>query len=341
MEHSGGCFHRSSIVLPYPTPQPLEVEVNDRQPSTLCCTITPFTASGQLDEPAAAALFARLGAAGVGVYVGSSSPGEGYALSLDETERLYAVAHGTLKGKVAVRAMGVEPHTAEDLHALIELAERTDLDAMQLYCLDAGHANKPTESELESYFRNLLERMNIPAVLSSHIYNGYVLPADLVGRLLEDYPGIIGVNVTNPDLSYVARIIDTVDGRADVHVGGPMQALTALALGAQGYLGTEANLAPQLCASVITGFQKGDLGQTFDAYGKVIRLFSANTWPGGSMRWLKAAMRVLGLPGWALRAPWHPLSDGDMPVVAQRLADLAFAAEEGLAPPQWPPPQSA
>jgi hypothetical protein len=56
------------------------------------------------------------------------------------------------------------------------------------------------------------------------------------------------------------------------------------------------------------------------------------------MRWLKASMRVLGLPGWSLRAPWHPLSDGDMPVVAQRLSDLAFATEEGLAPPQWPQP---
>ena len=310
--------------------------MSTRQPSTLCCTITPFTASGQLDEPAAAALFARLGAAGVGVYLGSSSPGEGYALSLAETERLYAVAHTELKGKVPVRAMGVEPHTAEDLHALIELAERTDLDAMQLYCLDAGHANKPTESELESYFRDLLERMKIPAVLSSHVYSGYVLPPDLVGRLLDDYPGIIGINVTNPDLAYVARIIDTVDGRADVHVGGPMQALTALSLGAQGYLGTEANLAPRLCASVITGYRNGDLGQTFAAYAKVIRLFSANTWPGGSMRWLKASMRVLGLAGWTLRAPWHPLTDADLGVVVDRLTNLAFSADEGLAPPQWP-----
>ena len=67
----------------------------------------------------------------------------------------------------------------------------------------------------------------------------------------------------------------------------------------------------------------------------MIRLFAANTWPGGSMRWLKASMRVLGLPGWHLRAPWHALTDAEMPLVVQRLTDLDFTSQEGLAPPRW------
>jgi 4-hydroxy-tetrahydrodipicolinate synthase len=115
-----------------------------------------------------------------------------------------------------------------------------------------------------------------------------------------------------------------------------MQALSALALGAQGFLGTEGNLAPQLCASIINGYATGDLAQASAAYGKVIRLFSLNTWPGGSMRWLKAAMRVLDLPGWTLRGPWRPIPDKDLPLVVARLAGLDFVASEGLAPPRLP-----
>ena len=56
----------------------------DRALSTLCCSITPFTANGALDVPALRAHFAHQAAAGVGVYVAGPSPGEGYALSLAE-----------------------------------------------------------------------------------------------------------------------------------------------------------------------------------------------------------------------------------------------------------------
>src|SRR5580693_778736 len=106
-----------------------------RRPSTFVCTITPFDEAGRLDEEAAALLYGRLADAGVGAYVGSSSPGEGYALTLDETERLYGVALAAVDGRAPVRAMGVEPHTPEQLEALIGLASNCGLDAMQLYCL--------------------------------------------------------------------------------------------------------------------------------------------------------------------------------------------------------------
>ena len=55
--------------------------------STFCCSVTPFAADGSLDVPALRAHFARLAAAGVGVYVAGSSPGEGYALSRSEVWR--------------------------------------------------------------------------------------------------------------------------------------------------------------------------------------------------------------------------------------------------------------
>ena len=298
-----------------------------REPSTFVCTVTPFDEAGRLDEEAATRLYRRLAEAGVGAYVGSSSPGEGYALSLDETERLYGVALAAADGRVPVRAMGIEPHTPEQLEALIHLAESCHLEAMQLYCLDAGHGNKPDPRELKRYFRGLLESMRLPAVLSSHVFNGYVVEAELIDRLLVDYPHIIGVNVTNPDIAYVTRIIDVVDGRADVHVGGPMQALAALALGAQGFLGTEGNLDPWACAALIEHYRAGRLAETFAAYSKIIHLFGMNVWPGGSMRWLKAAMKVLGLPGWHLRSPWLALDDDAHARIAVQLDALGVTGQ--------------
>ena len=65
-------------------------------------------------------------------------------------------------------------------------------------------------------------------VLSTHHSVGYHYPPARLGRgCSSEYPRVVGVNVTHPDLTYVAEVLDAVDGRADVHVGGPVHALGA------------------------------------------------------------------------------------------------------------------
>ena len=51
--------------------------------------------------------------------------------------------------------------------------------------------------------------MSIPAVLSTHFLLGYMIPLDLLERLLTDYPHIIGINVSTNDLGYLTRLTQT------------------------------------------------------------------------------------------------------------------------------------
>jgi len=298
--------------------------------STFACVVTTFDEQGAFDEKAMAEHLARIGEAGVGVYLGSSSPGEGYSLSLDETERLYAVGAETLKGVVPVRGMGVEPRSAAQKLELVRLAESVQLDAMQLYSLDLGHSNKPSEEELERYFGDVLERTSIPAVLSSHIAGGYVIPIPVLQRLFDRYPHILGVNVTNPDLKYLTRVLEVADGRAEVHVGGPMQALTVLAMGGNGFLSSEANLAPGLCQAVISAYRDGEMAKMLASYRQVIQLFAANRSTTGSARWTKAAMKALGRPGWTFRLPLLPLDDAEVAQVGGEIAAIGVPELSGV-----------
>ena len=302
-----------------------------KSPSTFTCTITPFAEDGTLDESAWRTHLDRLATAGMGVYVGSSSPGEGYTLSLEETETLYGITADVVRGRAPARAMGVETHTAAEYLRIVSIAEKVGLEAMQVYCVDSGHANKPTTPELELYFRTILDGSSIPCVLSSHIYNGYVLPFDLVDRLLTDYPErILGINVTNPDMTYVARLVDTIGGRCEVHCGGPMQALTMLALGGQGFLSTDGNIIPETCVGVVRAYAAGDIAASDAAYAQVLRFFSANLWPGGSMRYLKAIMRLLGMPGHTLRPPFLPLDPSADPQILDQLDGLNIPEVQAL-----------
>lgn len=301
-----------------------------RSLSTFVCAITPFDANGALDEAATTSLINRFGQAGIGTYVGGSSPGEGYALTLAETERLFVIAKDAMAGRAPVRAMGIEPRTVGELLDRLSIADAVGLDGAQIYSLDCGHGNRPTPTEMERYYRTVLETVTLPCVLSSHMAAGYLLPLDLISTLLNEYPHLIGVNCTTFDVGYLTRLLDVCRDRADVHVGGPMQALQALSLGAQGFLSADGNLAPELCASVIKHFAAGDTAALYASHRQLIGLFRINTW-GGSMRWLKAAMEVLGLEGHHLRSPYVSLDATAAESIRRQLTALDIP-ELGLHP---------
>src|SRR6185436_306459 len=156
-------------------------------------SITPFDAEGRLDEPALRAHLRRLGEAGVSVYVGGSGSGEGYALSFEERERVFAIAVEELKGKVPIAAMGCEPHLPGEMVEFLRRAEANKLDFAQIFSLDIGHSATPTPREMEKYYSTVIDSSSIPVYLSSHYSAGYFLPIDLIEKLVNRFPTIAGV----------------------------------------------------------------------------------------------------------------------------------------------------
>lgn len=284
------------------TAQPSTAPTSTAQRSTYVISITPFSADGSLDADGLRAHLGRMRAAGVGVYVAGGGSGEAYTLTTDETETVLRVAVEELKGRVPVRAMGVEPRSADEMVRFIGMAERAGVDATQIYSLDGGHGWVPRPDELEGYYRDILSEVRSPVVLSSHQSVGYWLPVPVIERLVERHDNIIGINVTHPDVTYLVRVVEAVGDQIEVHVGGPMQGLTALALGATGFLTSEANLAPRLCQSVISHWEAGDHANAAAAFSTLLRLFTALSEAGG-LAATKAALAHLGLPGGTVRKP--------------------------------------
>ncbi len=292
--------------------------------STFCCSITPFDEKGALDERGLRLHLRRAADAGIGVYVAGSSPGEGYAMSRREVCRTLEIAVEELRGRVPVRAMGVEPRTAAQMVEFLALARDCGVDAAQIYSLDVGHGWKPTTVEAERYYRAALESAELPCIVSSHHFMGYVLSPELMRRLVDDYDHLKGFNVTSPDIPYHVRVLEALDGRAEVHVGGPMHTLTALALGANGFLSTEANFAPRLCASVITHYERDQHAEAEAAYARLMRLMAGTSRvTGSSVRYVKTMLAALGFPGGGVREPHAPLESFE----EQSLTDLIHGLE--------------
>lgn len=289
------------------------------------CTVTPYDAEGRLDEEGVKFIVSSIVDQGVGLAIGTASPGEGFALSLDETARFYDLVVQTAAGRVPVCAMGVEPRNADQLAPIIRIAEQTGIDVMQLYTVDPGHAMKLTDNEMERYFCTLLDEMTVDAAISTHIYNGLV-PLNVLARLLDKYPRIATIHCTS-EVNYLKQLVDIVDDRCDILVGGPMQALSTLAIGGQGFLCSEGNISPVVVGELQAAIRAGDLDEMRRAYRDLNGVFSLNIWPGGTLRFLKAAMRLLGIPGSYPRPPFAELE-------ADKVA-IALAAMRALDLPEW------
>ena len=302
-----------------------------RTRSTFVVSLTPFTQDGRLDDGGLRAHLRRLGAAGIGVYLAGSGSGEGYTLSRDERRRVFDVGAEELAGRVPVRAMGVEPRTAAEVVTLAEDAVAAGLDATQIYSLDLGHGYAPTAEEMSTYLRTVLDRAPGDLVLSTHQSVGYHYPPARIGELLDEYPRVIGVNVTHPELTYVAEMLDAVGGRAAVHVGGPVHAIGALALGAHGYLSSEGNLAPRLCVSLVERFAADDRDGATRVHRQVLDVHEATQALGGIVG-AKAALRAFGMPGGWPRPPRLPVSAERAQSLVDVLTRLGLDRSEGLAP---------
>src|ERR1044072_1146956 len=101
--------------------------------SAITHSLIPFDRKMQLDETAFRKHLRRLAAGGVSVYIGAAGAGEGNTLTHEERDRALAIAVEELKGKVVVRAAGVEPRNIEEMVEFLRAAERIKVDAAQIY----------------------------------------------------------------------------------------------------------------------------------------------------------------------------------------------------------------
>jgi 4-hydroxy-tetrahydrodipicolinate synthase len=299
-----------------------------RPTSVFAVSITPFDVAGRLDEDGFRKHLQRMVAAGVGVYVGGGGSGEGFVLTPGERRRILEIAVEELSGNVPIRSMGVETRSADEMIEYIHMARSVGVDAAQIYSLDPGHGHRPTQDEILEYLIDVLSATTVPSVLSTHQSVGYRISVDSIARVVDRFDQVVGVNSSHADLAYLTSIVDAVGDKVDVHVGGPLQALTAFGLGANGFLSSEANLAPRLCNSVIAAYEQGNGDELFRAFGRLARLSMA-LYSRGGIRATKAVLNRLGLPGGYPRKPQLPVAEETVDALMTTIAELEIGDLEG------------
>lgn len=297
---------------------------------TLCAVnamcVTPFDSRDQIDEDALWVIIEALSFAGVGIYLGSYGTGEGHLLRSDEIARLYQVGVEAAGGRVPVYAAALGFTSTDTVIEAAQSAAALGVDAVQIHPPRPGPtAITPRPAELDRFYADVLDTIKTPVHLTNQVIMvGYELPVSLVVDLVGSYPQIMAVNTSDPNLDSVIELITTVGGQIAVRVGIVSQLPMALDLGGAGILCFEADVAPALCREVIDAHGAGDVDHLEAAFERLLRLNEILS-RFQNPRSVKAAMRLVGLPGGSLRRPYLDLDTDEVDAIAAVVGELGLS----------------
>lgn len=136
-------------------------------------------------------------------------------------------------------------------------------------------------------------------------------------------PNLAGVKFTNPDMMAYQLCLHADRGAFDVPWGVDEQLLGALALGAQGAVGSSYNFAAPIYHRLMEAFQKGDLETARMEQFRSVQLIKLLA-SFGYMAAAKAVMKMLGVDVGPARLPHHHLEKEQVKSLRQQLESLGF-----------------
>jgi dihydrodipicolinate synthase/N-acetylneuraminate lyase len=264
----------------------------------ICRTATPFKKSGELDPEALEAHLQRMIDSGHGVYLASGASGEGHALTVEEIREVYRLGVAVCQAKVPVGSNQPEQHTARDTIAHAQLAVEAKVDHINLYGPEGRHGYRPSDLEYRAYFDTVLREIRYPVALAPNPAIGYRPSVHTVAAVVDSHPQIVSVNLAGiKGDAYFVALKDALTRDVDIFVpfSGSQHMLE---MGATGLLAAEANIIPKSLRSYLDHYERGELGPLADVYAGLVRFTELiGRWNSASPRWIKLAMRALGLPG--------------------------------------------
>ena len=290
----------------------------------VAATHTPFHADGSLNLAIVEKQAVHLAASGVGfVFIGGST-GESASLTVQErqelAERWFAITRGSdLRVVVHVGA-----NCLTDSRALAAQAEK--LGAVAISALAPSYF-KPRSLEV------LVDCCaSIAAAAPQTPFYYYDIPAltgvsfsmtDFLQCAPEKVPTLAGLKFTNPDLMAYQLCLRAGGGQWDLPFGVDEHMLGALAMGAQGAVGSGFNFAGPIYTRLLAAFARGDMeaARTEQYRGvQLIQLLASHGYMGAA----KAAMTMLGVDVGPARLPNVSLDAAQTATLRTQLEALGF-----------------
>jgi len=249
------------------------------------------------------------------------SNGEGALLDEDEKRRLIAFAREVLPGGFVV----IAGTGGESTRAVIRQTREMAAEGAEVMLVHppAYFGAYLSPAALLDHFRAVADASPVP-VLLYHIpkYTKVTLEAGFIGELMR-HENVAGLKDSSGDLKRFADFTNACGDGCRLFVGNGALLYTALELGAVGGILGVANVAPKLCADIVTSFRAGDAQLAGRLQERLTPLHKEIVAPFGGVG-CKAALDLMGWAGGAPRAPLRALGDRERQQVARVMQEAGL-----------------
>jgi 4-hydroxy-tetrahydrodipicolinate synthase len=278
--------------------------------------VTPFVASGAVDEAALRALVDWQIAEGIHGLVPVGSTGEAATLTPDERDRVVRIVVEQANGRVPVMAGAGSNDTQV---AIANSKAMRAAGATHLLHVSPMY-NKPPQRGLIAHFRAIAESAELPVI----VYN---VPGRTASNIeaattlaLAAVPGIVGIKEASGNLSQIDEIIRHRPAHFAVLSGDDSITLAVMAAGGDGVVSVVSNATPKSMAHLVERAAAGDMA---GARAEHVRL---STWMHAAFVEsnpipVKAALALQRRIQNVLRLPLVPLRDDLLQTVRLALID--------------------
>lgn len=261
--------------------------------------VTPFTASGELDEAAVRRLGRRQIDAGIHFLVPCGTTGENPTLNDAERIRTVEILAAEAAGKVPILAGAGGYDTREVVHlaAAMKKAGATGLLSVTPYY------NKPTQEGLFLHYRAIAESTDLPII----VYNvpgraGVNVEPATLARLAAAFPNIVGVKEASGNIGQMVEICRLLPADFIVLSGDDALTLPLMAVGGKGVISVASNEIPAEMVQMVEAALKGDFAAARAVHNRIMPLLQVNFVESNPVP-VKAAMAAMGLLEEVYRLP--------------------------------------
>ena len=279
--------------------------------------VTPFTATGAVDENALRSLVDWQIAEGIHFLVPCGSTGEAATLTLDEHKRVVQITIEQAKGRVPIVAGAASNDTAK----AIELSKAMrDAGATHLLHTSPMY-NKPPQRGIVAHFRAIAAAVDLPIV----VYNvpgrtGSNIEAKTTLELSK-IRGIAAVKEASGNLGQISDVIAGCEESFSVLSGDDELTLPVMALGGDGIISVISNVVPHAMSRLCELIWNDDMDAARSLHFQLLpwmrgAFIESNPLP------VKAALAMMGKIENRLRLPLVPMleTNGEAIRAALRVA---------------------
>ncbi|AEJ43325.1 4-hydroxy-tetrahydrodipicolinate synthase [Alicyclobacillus acidocaldarius] len=271
--------------------------------SLITAMVTPFDATGALDEGRLRRLVDHLIDTGTTAVVVCGTTGESPTLSHSEKLRLFDATLRAVDGRIPVIA-GTGTNSTKDSIELTLEAARLGVQAVMLV---TPYYNRPSQEGLYMHFANIAESTTLPVMLYNVPGRTGVNLQPQTALQLAAIPNIVALKEASGDFSQILRIAAEKPDDFLLYSGDDKFTLPMLAIGAAGVVSVAGHVVGRQIRTMMDLFWQGQVDEAAYWSARLLPIFEA-MFMEASPAPVKEALSLIGIDVGSVRSPLVPAS---------------------------------